>query len=973
MTYDLPDPRAVKIARAALDTDPAVRDAFIEDQCQQDGRLRDAVMTLVRKAADIESAPTDSSATAEEPLVDAMIGAHLGPFRVIERIGRGGMGVVYRAERADGDVRQRVAIKLIRRGFDFDDVLARFRRERRILARLNHPGLARFIDGGVADDGRPWFALDHVDGQPLLRWCDNTRLDVKARVRLFLEVCAAVQYAHTQLVVHRDLKPGNILVGQDGMPRLLDFGIARLLSGEDPDEATLTVDGQFHAFTPEYAAPEQFGGAAGVSVDVYALGVVLYELVSGVLPYAIDRRNLAAAESTVREALPEPLDHAIARADGSSASSGRVDHAPSTDDNEAATDTRSTVRNRLDARNTSIRAYRATVRGDLERILNKALAKEPALRYGTVDAFAQDLRRWLDGVPVKASGQRMAYRFGRFVKRNRLAVGLGLVILVATVAGITGTLMQARQSWLESERANAVTNFLVSIFEHAIPGGVAGQMPDVRLLLENGAERARTEFPGQPVLQANMLTVIGRIQSELGRYDEALPLIDQALDVLEAAGQQHTAHYADALLVAASVYRQQQRLPEAETSLRQGLAILSTSDTEREVTFRGRLGVILVLTGHADSGLGELSKALAMQRRIDVPPGSGTASLLNDYAQMLERTRALDEAMALYPEALDITRRVHGNSHSQTSNILSNMAENRRQRGLFEEASTYQAEALAISDRIYTTPHTVHARRLGNMALVEMGLGNPVAAEQLLRKAVTIRESLYSHDDPQVATSLSNLSPVLVAQDKWDEAAVVIRRAIAAFEKADGDWRWQAAHARQNLSRIIREMGELDESETQARTALQLFSEVRGEDHPDTLHSRAALANAILARGRLEEAKTLLVEVLGDSLRHLPETHANLAERHLNLADALVAMNDLEGARPLYDEAVRRGTQTLGPHHWVLSSARLGLAEVLAANGDEAGCAEVMTQLSDTLNQPSLGQRARDRAAAVRCGQHVSG
>ncbi len=253
-----------------------------------------------------DECPERESAAAAEP-VDPLLGERLGPFRVIERIGRGGMGMVYRGEREDADFIQIVAIKLIRRGFDFDDVQARFLRERRILAKLNHPNLARFIDGGVAPDGRPWFALEFVDGKAITRWCDAEHLAVRERVRLFLDVCAAVQYAHSQLVVHRDLKPSNILVGADGSVRLLDFGIAGLLEGNDDATRAVTTLASCYALTPEYAAPEQFARtAAGVGADVYSLGVILYELVTGVLPYTLDRHDLAAAERTVRDHPPEP-------------------------------------------------------------------------------------------------------------------------------------------------------------------------------------------------------------------------------------------------------------------------------------------------------------------------------------------------------------------------------------------------------------------------------------------------------------------------------------------------------------------------------------------------------------------------------------------------------------------------------------------------------------------------------------------
>ena len=305
--------QALTILRDALDVaNGEERDAFVRERCGADAALAARVASMLRGAGEADEGTAEESASA-----DPLVGTLLGPFRVGERVGRGGMGVVHRGVREGEDFAQEVALKVIRRGFDFDDVHARFLRERRILARLDHPHLARFIDGGVAPDGRPWFALEFVRGEPITRWCDEHGLDIRARVRVFLDVCAAVQYAHTQLVVHRDLKPANILVDNDGRVKLLDFGIAKLVGNDDEAGEFPTTIGPRHALTPEYAAPEQFaGGSAGVATDVYCLGVILYELLTGVLPYEIDRTDLAAAERIVRETPPQAPLAALARASG---------------------------------------------------------------------------------------------------------------------------------------------------------------------------------------------------------------------------------------------------------------------------------------------------------------------------------------------------------------------------------------------------------------------------------------------------------------------------------------------------------------------------------------------------------------------------------------------------------------------------------------------------------------------------------
>ncbi len=346
----------LKVLREALDLAPPERDRFVSRRCGDDAALHARVEDMLRglgedevECPEPESAswlPDDRSPSDNE-VEDPLIGSRLGVFRVIERIGRGGMGIVYRGEREGADFSQEVALKLIRRGFDFDDVQTRFLRERRILARLSHPNLARFIDGGVGADGRPWFALEFVRGAPISRWCDAQRFGIRERVRLFLDVCAAVQHAHTQLVVHRDLKPGNILVDDSGAVRLLDFGVAGLLSGEGGEGRHSTI-GLRHAMTPEYAAPEQFGGDVGVAADVYALGVILYELVSGVLPYEFERGDLVRAERIVRETPPQSLTAAMSRESGlASSTSSSMDRSTARSPAFSAID-------RLHARSTSL-------------------------------------------------------------------------------------------------------------------------------------------------------------------------------------------------------------------------------------------------------------------------------------------------------------------------------------------------------------------------------------------------------------------------------------------------------------------------------------------------------------------------------------------------------------------------------------------------------------------------------------------
>lgn len=520
---DETDLQALRIARDALDVDAGQRDDHLARHCRGNHALRARVDVLMERIALLEAEAAGAPAGA-----DALIGRTLGRFRVVERIGRGGMGVVYRGERCGDDFRQTVALKLIRRGFDFDDVHARFLHERRILAGLSHPNLARLIDGGVTEEGRPWFALDHVQGEPITRWCDRQRLDIRARIALLVQVCAAVQYAHGQLVVHRDLKPGNILVDEHGEVRLLDFGLARLLTGDGESGTTLLSGLGSDALTPEYAAPEQFSGTAtGVACDVYALGVIAYELVTGVLPYVLDRHDPARAQAVVAGTAPQALAAAITRR----GPPAPAQPAPALEQGIPAATQPADADQRLQARRTTLPGYRRLVRGDLGRILDTALAKEPGRRYASVAAFADDLRRWLAGAPVQVSGNRLGYRVGKFVRRHRAIVALAVLALASLLAGVAGVAWQAQQALRSAQRATEVKAFLGELLTSANPFVRPGQVPTVRDLLDQAGRRIAVEFAGQPALAAELLGLVGASYRGLGELALADQYLGQAMAI----------------------------------------------------------------------------------------------------------------------------------------------------------------------------------------------------------------------------------------------------------------------------------------------------------------------------------------------------------------------------------------------------------------------------------------------------------
>jgi len=444
--------RVGEIFASALDQPASRLDAILAEACAGDSALEAEVRSLLeshRAAGEFLEPGAASLAIARVPLPEAqpLEGRVLGPWRVVRSIGEGGMGTVYLAEREEGGFRQRGALKLIRHGLASEEMIRRFRRERQILASLDHPGIARLLDGGTTPDGLPWLVMEHVEGRSLYEWCTEKSVALVERLRLFLSICASVQAAHQRLVLHRDIKPGNILVTEDGTPRLLDFGVAKILSPDsDPEAQDLRTVAL--PLTPEYASPEQLRGeAATTASDIYSLGVLLYELVTGARPYPTRAGGTHDLIRSVLESDPPRPSTAVA---GTVRASVAKEEARS----ETVAASAGAHRTTLPAPPSgSVEALRRRLSGDLDNIVLKAINKEPTRRYVSVAHVAEDIRAFLDGRPVSALAATWSYRTGKFVRRNRLAVGAGVLAILTLVAGLVATSWQAAIA--QRERAAA--------------------------------------------------------------------------------------------------------------------------------------------------------------------------------------------------------------------------------------------------------------------------------------------------------------------------------------------------------------------------------------------------------------------------------------------------------------------------------------------------------------------------------------
>ncbi|MFL6216829.1 MAG: protein kinase domain-containing protein [Blastocatellia bacterium] len=535
--------RAKELFQAALDHDQGERMTFLADACAGDAELQQEVEQLIAHH-------NEAASFIESPAVEAVLkalqgnrspslaGQHIGPYKIIREIGRGGMGAVYLATRADDTFKKRVAIKLIKRGMDTEDILRRFRNERQILASLNHPNIARLVDGGTTEDGLPYFVMEYIEGLSLLDYCDGARLSTVERLHLFRKICAAVQHAHQNLIVHRDLKPSNILVTSDGEPKLLDFGIAKFLNPEMSPQTIAPTMTAMRLMTRDYASPEQVRGfPITTASDVYSLGVLLYKLLTGHHPYQFRTPLPSEVERIICETEPQRPSDAISRIE----------------EVEMADGTSAIIRPETVsiARNSQPAKLRRVLSGDLDNIILMAMRKEPVRRYSSVEQFSEDTRRHLEGLPVIARKDTFAYRTSKFVHRHKAGAAAALLVLLTLMAGVIATLWEAHiahvQRMKAEQRFNDVRRLANSfLFEiHDSVQNLAGSTPTRQLLVTRALEYLDSlarESGDDPTLQTELATAydrVGDIQGNpytqnLGDTEGAMSSYHKALAIRES-------------------------------------------------------------------------------------------------------------------------------------------------------------------------------------------------------------------------------------------------------------------------------------------------------------------------------------------------------------------------------------------------------------------------------------------------------
>jgi eukaryotic-like serine/threonine-protein kinase len=881
--------RVAEVFAEALEHPPAERAAFLDAACGESPAVRGEVESLLAASAQAGefmhtldmaqgAALLEAAAEPEPPR------ARAGPYRMLRELGRGGMGVVYLAERAEG-FEQRAAVKLVKRGMDSEAIVQRFLRERQILAGLEHPNVARLLDGGLTEDGQPYFAMEYVEGLSLTEYSRRHRLAVEERLRLFEEACRAVQHAHGRLVVHRDLKPSNMLVTADGQLKLLDFGVAKLLA--ETEDAGLTETG-VRLLTPQYAAPEQVRGApVTTATDVYALGVVLYELLAGQRPFAAEEKQ-GTTELLRAVCEMEPRPPSLLLAD----------------------------QPRLARR----------LRGDLDTVVLKAVDKEPARRYASAEALADDVRRHREGRPVLARRDTVAYRVAKFVRRHKVGVAAATFAAVSLLLGVAGVAWQAAvasrerdHARQEAARAEKVKEFLVDLFEAADPAESKGEAVTARELLDRGAARIEGDLAGHPALQAELFDVVAGISQELGRYDRARRLAELSLEQARRAhGPQHV-QVARSMDTLATVLHRSGDYPGSEDLRRQALAMrraLLPADSAEVADSLEGLGLVLRVRAKLDEAEARQREALAIREKGQGPDHPATAGTLANLADVLHARGDFAAAAELHRRVLRIRRAALGEVHPRVAASTVALGSALLQQGDLAGAEEAHRQALAQRRRLFGEEHPLVAESLHHLAATLHTAGDLPGAETLYRQALAMDRKLKGEAHRDVAVGSTNLAFALAQQGRFEEAMPLFARATELNARVNGPDHPLLARALERQAAALIDQGRAREALPLVERSLAIGRARYGAQHPSLAVGLGVAAAARAELGQPAEAERLFRESLDMQRRVRPRPHATTAEILTGLGEVLVRQDRAAEAEPLLREALSQADRTLPATHW---------------------------------------------------------
>ncbi len=883
-----------------VEAGPSHRAETLERIGRSDPELKASVEALL-SMDEVGDVPLQSAIGAAagdllEQHADRLIGTRVGPYRITSVLGHGGTSTVYAAERSDPQFQQVVAIKVLHHATLHPRMRNRLHSERHILAKLEHPCIARLIDSGDLEDGTPYIVMEHVAGEDVLQYCDSRTLFVRERLELFVKICEAVQYAHRNLIVHRDLKPGNILVNREGSPKLLDFGIAKLLAPESISHTLPVTRLQERVLTPENAAPEQvLGRPITTATDIYALGVLLYQLLSGRPPYRL------ASYSQLQ------LERAICMDDPVRASQAVT--AKLTGESELD-------RQRIsDRRGLSPERLRARLSGDLDAIIAMAMRKEPDRRYASAQALAEDITRHLGAEPVIARQGDWRYNSAKFLRRHFLGVSIvaGLVIGMAAVAGVTlwqnHRIEMAREATArERDRAQQVSSFLVDVFSQADPFNAQGHEVTARELLDRGAARILENLDEQPEVRAELLESIGLAYRRQGLAMRAVPLFEQALAIRRNANPPNPSQVAAAL-----------------ANLAQALAD----------------------TGNLTSAEGYLNQALALSRQPGLTATRQTADILMQLGTIsLDGRSKPEQATEYFQQALSLYRNVLGIERPEVASALAGLATTAQWRDDLAGAEKYQRDALEIVQATLSRDHPDYAIALANLGNILIQRSKYAEAEPMLNEALEVERRVFGPTHQRVAQTLENLANLYERRGEFRRSIGTMNEALALTRQRLGPRHYIVGYRLDYLASLYLKAGDPSAAESQAREALDIYASSLPPEHLYVASTRQLLGDILIARGQFAAAGTELRSAL-DLSRRLAGNESWRADRaEASLGWSMIRSGDEQTGTPLLLDSQARLLRALGPRNPAVQQATRYLAEYYRLHHRDADAARVLAVLN---------------------------
>ena len=869
---------ASEIVAAALAMDPVERAAYVRQACGADRRLLEEADELLR-------AHTAATATMAVGASGVSFSSQIGPYKLIRPIGEGGMGVVYHAQQTH-PLRRDVALKVIKPGMDSREVIARFESERQALALMEHPNIARVFDAGTTAEGRPYFAMELVDGVPITRYCDARRLTVEQRIALFVPVCQAIQHAHQKGIIHRDIKPSNLLVTErEGQPvvKVIDFGLAKALGHQLSDASMMTNVGMVVG-TLEYMSPEQATLTRqdiDTRSDVYSLGAVLYELLTGATPLPATRGEEVGYVDALQRIREEEPAHLSARVRGSAVSA------------EIAVQ-----------RGSDLSQLPKLLRGELDWIVMKALDKDRARRYETVNGLARDLERYLGGDPVDAGPLSATYRLRKFAGRHRVGLAMAVTMAALLVASaVVSTWMALRASRAEAE-AVAVNDFLrndVLAQAGASTQARADTKPDpdlkVRTALDRAAAGIQGKFPDQPLVEASIRETIGGTYEDLGLYPEAQAQMERALELRRRVlGDDHK----DTLILMSSL-----------GSL---------------YTYQGKYGQAETL----------LASAIDIARRKLGEDNATTLQILNNLALTYKNEGKYAQAEPLYTNALETRRRVLGEEHDDTLVSMNNLSMLYRLQGKYAQAEPLQTKVVSVWRRTLGEEHPLTIAAVNNLGLMHYALGQYSQGEALWAKLLEVIRRVLGNEHPNTLTTMANLASAYRLQRKYAQAEPLLESALVIGRRVQGEQHPNTLLTMKKLADLYKDEGKFTEAEMLYGSVVDGRQRTLGNAHPDTLIARALLGRVVLLQQKHATAETTLRAALADYEKNAPDAWDRYSCESL-LGESLAGQKKFVEAEPLllsgYNGMVQRQATIPVPDRVDLSEAGARIVSMYRAWG----------------------------------------